>query len=277
MNSTPGQLPVAHGLYDPQLEHDACGFGFIAHIKGVKSHDIIVKALGILENLAHRGACGCDPNTGDGAGILMQIPHGFFQKALAERGIDLPEPGHYGVGMLFMPTDSNEADQYKQVIEQVAAEEGQPVLTWRDVPVDNAGIGYVARSVEPKICQVFLSRNADVTDDKTFERKLFLIRRRLQNKIRDLKLPQEGFFYVNSLSSQTVIYKGLLMPHQIPAYYQDLNDPAMETALALVHQRFSTNTFPTWTWPIRSAIWPTTARSIPCVATGTGCAPVKPS
>jgi glutamate synthase domain-containing protein 2/glutamate synthase domain-containing protein 1/glutamate synthase domain-containing protein 3 len=239
-------LPRAHGLYDPQWEHDACGVGFVAHTRGERSHAIIDKALGILENLAHRGACGCDPETGDGAGILLQIPHEFFEAQLREQGIALPPPGSYGVGMLFLPTDPQERARYEQIVADTTGAEGQTILAWRDVPVDSARIGALARSVEPVIRQVFIARNPDLTDDDAFERKLYIIRRRLQNAIADLDLPQESFFYVVSLSCRTVIYKGLLMAEQISGYYRDLSDPLAMTALALVHQRFSTNTFPTW-------------------------------
>jgi glutamate synthase domain-containing protein 2/glutamate synthase domain-containing protein 1/glutamate synthase domain-containing protein 3 len=246
VNAKPGQLPPAHGLYDPEWEHDACGVGFVANIKGVKSHDIIDKAVGVLANLAHRGACGCDPETGDGAGILLQIPHEFFRQQLQARDIVLPAPGQYAVGMLFLPTDADERARYEEIIAETAEAEGQMVLGWRDVPVDSSKIGAIARTVEPVIRQVFIARSTDLADENAFERKLFIIRRLLQNRIADLDLPQESFFYVNSLSCRTIIYKGLLMAEQIAAYYRDLSDPAAVTALAVVHQRFSTNTFPTW-------------------------------
>jgi glutamate synthase (NADPH) large chain len=246
VNAKPGQLPPAHGLYDPQWEHDACGVGFVANIKGIASHDIIDKALGVLANLAHRGACGCDPETGDGAGILLQIPHEFLRTQLLAEGIILPAPGHYAVGMLFLPTNPEERDRYEQIITQCVCAEGQTVLGWRDVPVDNTKIGPLARTVEPVIRQVFITRSPELADEDAFERKLFIIRRVLQNEIIELDLPQEGYFYVNSLSCRTIVYKGLLMAEQIAAYYKDLSDPALVTALAIVHQRFSTNTFPTW-------------------------------
>jgi len=244
--SKPGQLPTAHGLYDPQNEHDACGVGFVAHIKGVPSHDIITKALRVLANLAHRGACGCDPETGDGAGILIQIPYAFLRTQLQTQGITLPAPGHYGVGMLFLPRSTEERAQCEGIFAQMIAAEGQTLLGWRDVPVDSSKLGPLARSVEPVIRQVFIGRGAAVADTDAFERKLYLIRRRVQNAIAKLDLPEEGFFYVNSLSCRTLIYKGLLMAEQIAPYYRDLIDPEMMSAIALVHQRFSTNTFPTW-------------------------------
>lgn len=246
MNTKPGRLPAAQGLYDPQFEHDACGVGFVAHIKGEKSHAIIEHALRVLLNLTHRGACGCDPETGDGAGILLQIPHEFYCLQLASQGVTLPAAGQYGVGMLFMPRDSDERARYEAVLEQAIREEGQTVLAWRDVPIDSSKIGPLARSVEPVIRQVFVGRGQPFEDEDDFERKLFLIRRVAQNRIAALDLPQESFFYVNSLSCRTIIYKGLIMAEQIGAYYRDLSDPLAATALALVHQRFSTNTFPTW-------------------------------
>ena len=246
MNPQTGQLPLAEGLYNPEFEHDACGVGFVANIKGAKSHDIIVKSLKVLENLAHRGATGCDPETGDGAGILLQIPHAFFAAQLAAQGVTLPEPGHYGVGMLFLPQIITERAEYEAAFETIIREEGQTVLAWRNVPVNSAAVGALARSVEPVIRQVFIQRGANCPDADAFERKLYIIRRRVQNSVASLKREQEGYFYVSSLSCRTIIYKGLLMADQIAAYYLDLRDPAATTAIALVHQRFSTNTFPTW-------------------------------
>ncbi len=246
MKSRPGHLPAAHGLYDPQFEHDACGVGFVAHIKGHKSHRIIEDALDILKNLAHRGATGCDPLTSDGAGILLQIPHEFFAAELAAKGVTLPAPGHYGVGMFFLPTDAEERALYQRIIERTASEIRQPLLAWRDVPVDHSQLGWLAQSVEPVIRQAFFQRAAEVTDQLAFERRLYLLRRRIQNQIADLDLEHEGYFYVNSLSSRTVVYKGLLMADRIAAYFLDMQNPAVTSALALVHQRFSTNTFPTW-------------------------------
>src|SRR5579871_3082338 len=206
-----GQLPSADGLYDPQYEHDACGVGFVAHIKGEKSHAILSKALDVLKNLAHRGACGCDPETGDGAGVLLQIPDAFFRAEMLPKGVTLPPPGEYGVGMLFLPTNAAERAQYEAVFAQIVAEEKQTLLGWRDVPVDSARIGRLARSVEPIIRQAFIARNPALKDEDAFERQLYLIRRRIQNAIAEMDLEQEGYFYVNSLSCRTVIYKGLLM------------------------------------------------------------------
>ena len=246
-NQQTGPLPPpAFGLYDPQTEHDACGVGFVAHIKGRKSHDILVKALGVLSNLAHRGATGCDPETGDGAGVLIQIPHAFYKAELLKQSVSLPDPGMYGVGMLFFPREPVERALYEAEFEKIVKQEGLTLLGWRSVPVDNSGIGPQARSVEPVIRQIFIGRSADILTDDAFERKLYLLRRTVQNSIVKLNGPQEGYFYVNSLSCRTVIYKGLLMAHQIVGFYSDLSNDAVETAIALVHQRFSTNTFPTW-------------------------------
>ncbi len=216
------------------------------HIKGIKSHSIIENALDILKNLAHRGATGCDPQTSDGAGILLQIPHDFFAAKLAAVGVSLPAPGQYGVGMFFLPADAEERSLYQRIIERTAADIGQPLLSWRSVPVDHDQLGWLARSVEPVILQAFFARAADLPDQLAFERRLFLLRRRIQNEIANLDLEHEGYFYVNSLSSRTIVYKGLLMADRIAAYFTDLQNPAVVSALALVHQRFSTNTFPTW-------------------------------
>ena len=246
MKSKPGRLPAAHGLYDPQFEHDACGVGFVAHIKGHKSHAIIENGLDILKNLAHRGATGCDPLTSDGAGILIQIPHTFFAAELSAQGIALPAPGQYGVGMFFLPADAEERALYERIIERTALEIRQPVLAWRTVPVDEGQLGWLAKSVAPVIRQAFFQRAADIEDELAFERRLYLLRRRIQNEIAELDLEHEGYFYVNSLSSRTVVYKGLLMADRIAAYFLDLQDRTVVSALALVHQRFSTNTFPTW-------------------------------
>ena len=246
MNAPHGKLPDPHGLYDPAFEHDACGVGFVAHIGGEKSHDIIVTAIGVLKNLEHRGATGSDPETGDGAGILLQIPHEFYTDELAKQNITLPEAGHYGVAMLFLPNDEGERGVYEAIITETVEAEGQTVIAWRDVPVNRDALGYVALEVEPVIRQVFIARSLHLSDDDAFERKLFVIRRSLQKEIVAQRLPQEGYFYVASMSCRTVVYKGLLLANRIAAYYTDLSNPKAVTALAIVHQRFSTNTFPTW-------------------------------
>ena len=245
-HNTSSPYNKSDGLYDPENEHDACGVGFVAHIKGKKSHDILVKGLGVLSNLAHRGATGCDPETGDGAGVLLQLPHAFFESELSKQGITLPQPGAYGVGMLFFPPDEAERRLYEAEFERVVAEEGLTLIGWRDVPVDSSKIGSQARSVQPVIRQIFIGRGECITDDTAFERELFLLRRTVQNAIVKLHGAQEEYFYVCSLSCRTIVYKGLLMPHQITAFFSDLANETVVTAIALVHQRFSTNTFPTW-------------------------------
>ncbi len=240
------KLPATNrrdGLYDPQFEHDACGVGFVANMKGAKSHTIVEQGLQILVNLAHRGACGCDPETGDGAGILTQIPHALFQQQM---GGALPKAGHYGVGMVFLPRDPGERALCEAIVVKTIKDEGQAFLGWRDVPRDNNKIGKASRDVEPAICQFFVGRGEDIADESDFERKLYIIRKVIENTVSRKPLTEASYFYVCSLSCRTIIYKGLLMAHQIGAYYKDLVDPAFTSALALVHQRFSTNTFPTW-------------------------------
>ncbi|HET7008693.1 MAG TPA: glutamate synthase large subunit, partial [Candidatus Binatia bacterium] len=239
-------LPEKQGLYDPRFEHDACGVGFVVNIKGERSHEIIEQALTVLENLDHRGACGCEENTGDGAGILMQVPHAFLKEACAGLGFQLPEPGDYGVGMIFMPDHRAQRRHFEKIIESIVREEGQQFLGWRKVPTDNLYLGETAKETEPFVRQVFIGRSADLKDDLAFERKLYVIRRRAENAIRYAKLAGGDLFYVPSLSSRTLIYKGMLTPRQVSTFYPDLTDPQLESAIALVHSRFSTNTFPSW-------------------------------
>jgi glutamate synthase (ferredoxin) len=232
------------GLYDPQFEHDACGIGAVVDIKGRKSHAIVSDALTVLKNLSHRGACGCEPNTGDGAGIILQIPHAFFLKAA---GVPLPDPGLYGVGMAYLPRDAGERADCAKRFETIVREEGQEVLGWRDVPTSNALLGATAKSGEPVVRQVFIKmRSGTGTDDLKFERKLYVIRKRAEHSIRLLDSNGSNQFYFPSLSTRTIVYKGMLLAHQMEPYFPDLTDPAMESALALVHSRFSTNTFPNW-------------------------------
>jgi glutamate synthase (ferredoxin) len=239
--------PKKQGLYDPQFEHDSCGVGFVVNMKGKKSHDIVEQALQILVNLDHRGACGCEANTGDGAGILMQMPHDFLTKVAEKCGFKLPAFGKYGVGMLFMPPNPKERKNAQWIIETIIKEEGQTVLGWRDIPTDNASLGNTAKAAEPFMMQVFVGRNSSITDDIAFERKLYVIRKRAEHDIRYSKTVAGGkWFYVPSLSARTLIYKGMLMPEQVAKYFSDLRDPGMTSALALVHSRFSTNTFPSW-------------------------------
>ena len=239
-------LPEKQGLYDPRFEHDACGVGFVVNIKGEKSHEIVAQALTVLENLDHRGACGCEENTGDGAGILMQVPHAFLKEACAGLGFSLPDQGDYGVGMIFLPDHREQRRRFEKIIEAIVKEEGQRCLGWRKVPTDNLYLGETAKATEPFVRQVFIGRSASLPDDLAFERKLFVIRRRAENAIRYAGLPGGELFYVPSLSSRTLIYKGMLTPHQVSTFYPDLTDPQLESAIALVHSRFSTNTFPSW-------------------------------
>ncbi len=237
-------LPPQQGLYDPRFEHDACGIGFVVNVKGEKSHDIIHKGLQVLENLSHRGAVGCDPCTGDGAGMLLQIPHMFLKRVCSDLGIHLPGAGEYGVGMIFLPRDPAQRRQCEMLMEGVIQEEGQRLLGWRDVPMKEAHLGELARKSQPVIRQLFIAR--DILNESQFERKLYAIRKRVENAIRESAIPDRNSFYIPSLSCNTIIYKGLLLPSQIPLFYPDLADQTLVSALALIHSRFSTNTFPTW-------------------------------
>jgi len=239
--------PPKQGLYDPQFEHDACGLGFVVNMKGRKSHQLVSDALQILVNLDHRGACGCEANTGDGAGILIQVPHEFFSAQAAKLGFKLPAAGQYGVGQMFLPKDPAERENIKAELAKIISAEGQTVLGWRDVPTDNSSLGKTAVAAEPFMAQVFVSRAAAITDDEAFERKLYVIRKLAEQRIRySGKVPGGKWFYVSSLSARTLIYKGMLMSEQVEKYYPDLREAAVITALALVHSRFSTNTFPSW-------------------------------
>jgi len=233
-------------LYDPQFEHDACGVGMICHIKGHPSHDIIRNALGILSNLAHRGACGCDATTGDGAGILIQIPHAFFRNVAADTGFELPEQGQYGAGLVFLPPDEQQNQWCREQFERVVGAEGQVLLGWRRVPVNPGAIGDLARSLQPSIWQVFIGQGDGSDEPANFERKLYIIRKGVERVMRDAELPQKSYFHVPSLSCRTLVYKGMFVADQIAPYYPDLADPALASALAIVHQRYSTNTLPAW-------------------------------
>ena len=236
------QTPRKQGLYDPRFEHDACGVGFIVHKTGKKSHDIVEQALTILLNLDHRGACGAEKNTGDGAGILCQIPDLFFRKVTRDLGFTLPAAGQYGVGMLYTAPDAEIRGKSRQEFEKIAAEEGLKVLGWRDVPTDNSSLGNSAKSTEPFIEQVFIERDANLSDDLAFERKLYVIRKRSHLNRQSFN----RYWYPCSISSRTIVYKGQLMPVQVGDYFPDLRDPDFQSALGLVHSRFSTNTFPSW-------------------------------
>ncbi|MDI7860510.1 glutamate synthase large subunit [Rhizobiaceae bacterium n13] len=246
----PSGLPRKQGLYDPRNEHDACGVGFIAHMKGRKSHQIVRDGLFMLENLTHRGAVGADPLMGDGAGILVQIPDRFFREEMAKQGVVLPKAGEYGVGYLFMPRDEKLIAHFKQVIADVVAEEGQILLGFRDVPVDNSSLSKAPdiAATEPHHVQVFIGAGRDAANNDEFERRLFTLRKVISNRIyAEAEAEGEDLgFYIVSLSSSTVVYKGMFLAYQVGAYYPDLADPRFESAVALVHQRFSTNTFPSW-------------------------------
>ena len=237
-------FPQKQGLYDSQFEKDSCGIGFVVDIKGRKSHDIIRKGLQVLENMAHRGAVGCDPYTGDGAGILFQIPHHFLKRDCGEIGVHLPGAGEYGVGMVFLPQDPAGRSSCEKLIERIIAEEGQRCLGWRDVPIKPSHLGELARQSMPAIRQVFIAR--DILDESQFERKLYVIRKRIEHAIRNSAIQGRESFYIPSLSCNTIVYKGLLLPSQMPLFYTDLADEKVVSALALIHSRFSTNTFPTW-------------------------------
>jgi glutamate synthase domain-containing protein 2/glutamate synthase domain-containing protein 1/glutamate synthase domain-containing protein 3 len=238
-------LPAPQGLYHPAHEHDACGIGFVASIKGQRSHEILEKGIAVLINLTHRGACGCDPETGDGAGVLIQIPHQFFARECAKLGFTLPAPGHYGVAIAFFPVGKNARLRCEAVLERVVREEGLSVLGWRDTPVDSTALGRVARGSQPYIEQMFVARPASLSED-AFERKLFVARKRAETQIAASDIEHKEVFYVSSWSARTIVYKGLLLAPQIGRFYSDLSDPTVVTALCLVHQRFSTNTFPSW-------------------------------
>ncbi len=246
MPRRPNHPTAPRGLYDPSREHDACGVGLVCHIKGEKSHQIIADALKILRNLSHRGACSCDETTGDGAGIQIQLPDAFLRRVAAEGGVNLPPAGDYACGLVFLPQDPAAGRRCRKWIEQSVAGEGQRLLGWRRVPVGSAALGNLARAREPAVYQVFVGKGENPGDPGLFERKLFVIRRVVENGAGRLKLAASDCFHVVSLSSRTLIYKGLLLAEQIGPYYPDLSASDMVSALALVHQRYSTNTFPTW-------------------------------
>ncbi len=242
----PAPAQSRQGLYDPALDHDACGVGFIAHMKNKKSHDIVVKGIEILENLEHRGAVGADPRAGDGAGMLVQIPHEFFVAVCADLGFELPEPGHYGVAHIFMPQDDALRAHCREIVERAAQDEGHEVLGWREVPVDNSCLSKTVIDTEPKHDQVFIARRKDSTDDATFERHLYLLRKVISNTVFAETEGRDNGFYIVSMSCRTIVYKGMFLADQLGPYYDDLSDERFVSALALVHQRFSTNTFPSW-------------------------------
>ncbi len=238
-------FPKKQGLYDPSFEHDSCGVGFIVNIKGNKTHSIVRDGVKILENLTHRGACGCDPKTGDGAGILIQMPDEFFRQECAKSNITLPAFGDYGAGIVFLPPNLADRNIIEQWTEHIIHEEGQKFLGWRQVPHEPSQVGHVARSVMPAFKQLFIGRGAN-TKPEDFDRKLYVIRKRLYNKVQESTLGQRNFYYFCSLASKTLVYKGQLMAEQVDRFFPDLANPLMTSALAMIHSRYSTNTFPTW-------------------------------
>ncbi|HMF19957.1 MAG TPA: glutamate synthase subunit alpha, partial [Gemmataceae bacterium] len=240
-------IPPAQGLYDPFYEHDACGVGFVVDLQGRKSHDLVQKAIQILLNLEHRGACGCEQNTGDGAGILLQMPDRFLRKECAGLGIHLPPAGDYGTGLIFLPTSAQDREHCLRIIDYLIRSEGQTILGWRDLPTNHDELGFTARAAEPVIRQLFIGKGEILAvDPLAFERKLYVIRKLVENTVRGAGISQPEMFYLPSLSSKTIIYKGMLKSDQVTSYFPDLLDPAVETGLAMVHSRFSTNTFPNW-------------------------------
>ena len=239
-------MQQGRGLYRPEFEHDACGVGVVANIKGVKSRDIIEQGLEVLVNLAHRGASGSDPKTGDGAGMLIQMPDALMRREAASLEMDLPPFGSYGVGMVFLPQDSEQRAVCQSIIEEVTREEGQQFLGWRDVPTDDSDIGIGARECQPRIRQFFVARGPDVIDQSYFERRLYVLRKVVERRVIDSGIQDADTFYIGTLSSNRVVYKGLLMGTQLKGFYRDLNDPDIASSFALVHSRFSTNTLGSW-------------------------------
>jgi len=240
------QLPqTKHGLYDPRHEHDGCGVGVVANIRGIDSHDIVKNGIEVLKNLNHRGACGCDPLTGDGAGILVQVPDSFIRAKTADLNISLPDKGDYGIGMVFLPQSELLRNQCVELIERVVTENGQSILGWRDVPCDNSMIGYIAKDVEPVIKQIFIGKGDAYDQNVPFELQLYLIRKHIETEAQALGVTERDF-YIPSLSSNKLVYKGLLMATQLGDYYKDLSDETFTSSFALVHSRFSTNTLGSW-------------------------------
>ena len=240
------RIPPKQGLYDPAHEHDACGVGFVVDLRGRKSHTIVEQGIQVLLNLQHRGACGCEENTGDGAGLLMQMPHKFLEQECDALGIKLPAYEEYGVGMVFLPRAEESRRQCEALIEQIVGEEGQGVLGWRNVPTDDSPIGPSAKAGEPVVRQIFIARSGDLYDAPAFERKLYVIRQRVEHAVKASAIAERDMFYIPSLSYKTIVYKGMLKSDQVTTFYPDIVNPAVESALAMVHSRFSTNTFPNW-------------------------------
>jgi glutamate synthase (NADPH) large chain len=235
------------GLYRKEFEHDACGIGFVANLKGRKSHRVVADAIQMLIRMDHRGACGCDPNSGDGAGILLQVPHEFFLEECAKLDIDLPAAGGYGVGMTFFPKDEPTRNECKDIIARKAKRLGLEILGYRIVPCTNDEIqGAESGDTEPQMEQLFLKRPANITDEMEFERKLYVFRQFTARIINETVKGLDNKFYFTSLSARTIIYKGMLTTMQVPGYFDDLKREEFTSALAIVHSRFSTNTFPEW-------------------------------
>ncbi|MCX5694894.1 MAG: glutamate synthase-related protein, partial [Candidatus Omnitrophica bacterium] len=239
-------LPQKQGLYDPQFEHDACGVGFVCNIKGARSNEIIKQGLEVLRRLSHRGATGADPKTGDGAGILIQMPDIFLKKVTKDIGIKLPDLGFYGTGLVFLPQAPEERKLCKEIFQKVVLEQEQVFLGWRSIPVDDSDIGKGAKRSQPVFEQIFIGRNNEIKDELVFERILYVIRKQVENLIRAATLKQKKYFYITNISCRTFSYKGLLMPEQLPNFFLDLKDESIKSSLCLVHSRYSTNTFPTW-------------------------------
>ncbi len=242
----PEGVPQAHGLYDPKNEHDACGIGLYANIHNIKSHDVVSKGLQILKNLDHRGAVGADPKAGDGAGIMVQLPHDLFVAEAKKNGFELPASGQYGVGQLFMPREPFFRQEIERIWWEAAREEGLKVLGWRDMPVDSSVLGYSVKDTEPFHRQVFLGRGPTIKSEAHFERKLYVCRKVVSNRIHDVLGEKARTYYPVSVSCRTIVYKGLILGAELASYYLDLGNEAVQSAFALVHQRFSTNTFPSW-------------------------------
>lgn len=238
------KLPTKQGLYDPDFEHDACGIGFIANLKGDTTHNIVKQGISMLCRLEHRGGQASDPDTGDGAGILSKLPHELFQKACSH--FELKGQGQYGVGMVFMPQDKEIRKQCEKAFNKIVEEEGQIVLGWRTVPTNDENIGATAKESQPYVRQLFIGKASNVTNDESFERILYMIRRRTEKIVQKKKLAENETFYIASLSARTIVYKGMLTPEQLDKYYLDLQDEAFKSSFVLVHSRYSTNTFPSW-------------------------------
>jgi glutamate synthase (NADPH/NADH) large chain len=238
--------PGAVGLYDPRFEHDTCGVGFVCRLKGDPSHEIVRQGLEILNNLAHRGACACDAHTGDGAGIMLQMPDRFMRSIARELRVALPGPGKYAAGLVFLPTDPRQQAFCRQQLEKTVLREGQILLGWRKVPVNSDALGPLSRHAEPAIFQILIAAGEAVTDQDHFERTLYVIRRQVEKAVGRAAMPQGAAFHIPSLSSRTLIYKGMLLAYQLGPYFPDLSEAAIESAMAMVHQRYSTNTFPSW-------------------------------